>query len=172
MQKPQADEREHFLHRFGGVFEHSPWVAEGAYESGARLGWDIDQLHQTMCAVINNAGHEQQLALINIHPDLAGKLALADDLTESSREEQSSAGLNRLNLDEFARFTALNNAYKARFGFVFIMAVRGKSKDDILSAFEARLLNDQDHEFRTALGEIAKITRMRLDLISAEDIRP
>ena len=163
-----SDDRARFLARYASIFEYSPWIAEEAFDRGSAQQCDTaEALHQAMFRVIREAPAERQLALINVHPDLAGKLALADALTDDSRIEQSSAGLDRLSPDELARFTDLNNAYKARFGFVFIMAVRGKTKADILAAFEERLTHDPDREFRTALDEIAKISRMRLDALFA-----
>jgi OHCU decarboxylase len=109
-----------------------------------------------------NGADEQKRALILAHPDLAGRLALAKTLTAASTEEQASAGLDRLSADEIAKFTALNEAYRARFGFPFIMAVKGKSKADILAGFERRLQNDADAEIRTALAEIDRIAALRL----------
>ena len=161
-------DRARFLARYASVFEYSPWIAEEAFDRGLTRHCDTaEALHQAMFRVIREAPVERQLALISVHPDLAGKLALADALTEESRVEQSSAGLDRLGPDELARFTDLNNAYKARFGFVFIMAVRGATKADILAAFEQRLQHDYHREFQTALDEIAKISRMRLDALFA-----
>ena len=104
----------------------------------------------------------QKRALIVAHPDLAGKLGLAQGLTAESTQEQASAGLDRLTPDELAKLASLNDAYTARFGFPFIMAVKGKSKIDILAAFERRLLNDPDAEARTALPEIDRIAALRL----------
>ena len=103
-----------------------------------------------------------QLALINAHPDLAGRLAKAGRLTPDSTKEQASAGLDQLTDDERSRFTTLNDAYKARFGFPFIMAVKGRSKDEILAAFERRLKHDRTQELATALEEINRIALLRL----------
>ena len=109
-----------------------------------------------------NGADEQKRALILAHPDLAGRLALAKTLTTELIEEQASAGLDRLSPDEIAKFTALNEAYRARFGFPFIMAVKDKSKDDVLAGFRGRLHNDADAEIRTALAEIDRIAALRL----------
>lgn len=155
--------RADFIARFGGVFEHSPWVAEGAYDKG--LGAESDTaegLHADMAAVMRAAAKDRQLALINAHPDLAGKLHAAGRLTADSTREQASAGLDMLMDDERARFTALNDAYKARFGFPFILAVKGRTKAEILAAFETRLTHDREQEFATALNEIEKIALLRL----------
>ena len=155
--------RDDFIARFGGIFEHSAWVAEGAYDHG--LGPESDTpegLHTDMAAIMRAAAKERQLALINAHPDLAGKLHAAGRLTQDSTKEQSSAGLDMLTDAERRRFTELNDAYKARFGFPFILAVKGKTKADILQAFETRLHHSKEQEFATALEQIEKIALLRL----------
>ena len=149
--------------RFGGVFEHSPQVAEHAFAAG--LGPECDTaagLHAAMVAAMRAGSKVEKLALINAHPDLAGRLALAKQLTAESTGEQAQAGLDSLTPEELSRFTALNAAYKARFGFPFIMAVKGRTKAEIVAGFEARLSNDGDQELTTALGEIEKIARFRI----------
>ena len=161
--KPSTLGRTLFVERFGGVYEHSPWVAGSAHEAG--LGADADTaaglaaaLRQAMAAGPSDA----KLALINAHPDLAGKLALSRKLTAESTGEQAGAGLDRLSAEELARFTQLNDSYRARFGFPFIMAVKGKTKAAILTAFEERLKHDKTAEFDTALAEIDRIAALRL----------
>ncbi|WP_449228142.1 2-oxo-4-hydroxy-4-carboxy-5-ureidoimidazoline decarboxylase [Azospirillum argentinense] len=154
-------DRASFVARFGGVFEHSPWVAEGAWDAG-NLPDDTDGLHAAMVAVLRAADHDRKLALLNAHPDLAGRLALRGELTADSTAEQASAGLDRCTPEEFARFTDLNDAYKARFGFPFILAVKGRSRADILEAFETRLSNGPEEEFATALAQVERITWLRL----------
>ena len=151
-----------FVERFGGVYEHSPWIAQEAYDRGLSGADAAVALARRMAAVVAAAAHDKQLALINAHPDLSGKLAQAKLLTADSTAEQSSAGLDRLTADELAKFTQLNDAYKAKFGFVFIMAVRGRSKEDILGAFEQRLKNSVEDEFREALTQIDRIAELRL----------
>ncbi|MEY3552235.1 MAG: 2-oxo-4-hydroxy-4-carboxy-5-ureidoimidazoline decarboxylase [Pseudomonadota bacterium] len=160
--------REDFIARFGGIFEHSQWVAEGAYDRGLGAQSDTAEgLHAEMTAIMRAASRDMQLALINAHPDLAGKLHAAGRLTADSTKEQSSAGLNMLTDEERSRFTQLNDAYKARFGFPFIMAVKGRTKAEILAAFEKRIAHDKEQEFATALAEIEKIALLRLkDMIS------
>jgi OHCU decarboxylase len=153
-----------FVERYGGVYEHSPWVAELAYENGFTTRDDTPKgLAEAMAAALAQAPHARKMALINAHPDLAGKLALAGKLTSDSTEEQASAGLDRLSPEELARFTALNDAYVGKFGYVFIMAVRGKTKDDILHAFETRLANSPEQEFEIALDQINRIAALRLE---------
>ncbi len=155
--------RDAFLARFGGVFEHSAWVAEDAWDRRSAADCrTAPTLHAVMVAAMRDAARERQLALINAHPDLAGRLAMAGRLTPESTKEQQSAGLAFLTDEEKARFTELNDAYKARFGFPFIMAVKGRSKDEILEAFVRRLKHGADEEFATALDEIEKIALFRL----------
>lgn len=157
---------EEFVQRFGGIYEHSPWVAE---EAAAIIEEpvDIDVVAVVMADCVDNASSERQLELIRAHPDLAGKASIAGELTEDSGAEQASAGLDRCSPEEYQRFRILNEKYRARFGFPFVMAVRGSSRGDILAAFEARLGNDYDEEFETALAEIHKIARMRLDAVES-----
>jgi OHCU decarboxylase len=155
--------REAFVARFGGVFEHSPWIAERAHDAGLPADADTAAgLHRALCRVFRAASREEQLGVVRAHPDLAGRLALAGGLTKESTGEQASAGLDRCTPEELRRFTELNDAYKARFGFPFIMAVKGKSRAEILAAFERRLGHDQRTELETALAEIERIALLRL----------
>ena len=123
----------------------------------------VDALHAAMVSAVNDAGDNAQLALIRAHPDLAGKAALAGKLTAESTSEQKGAGLDRLTADEFARFHKLNDAYKDRFGFPFIFAVKGATKHMILEAFEARVKNDPGTEFAAAIAQVCRIFRFRLE---------
>ena len=153
-----------FMERFGTVWEHSPWVGEATLAAGLTRAEDSPAgLHAAMCRAMRSSTPAQQHALIMSHPDLAGKLAAAKMLTAESTEEQASAGLDHLTTDEKNRFTTLNEAYKARFGFPFIIAVKDNTKASIFSAFEARLENNTDQEFSTALVQIERIVRLRLD---------
>ena len=152
-----------FVDHFGGVFEHSPWVAEAAFDAGLDGACDTASgLHALMSRAMMAGSEEQKLALIMAHPDLAGRLARAGRLTAESTREQASAGLDQLTDEERARFTELNDAYKARFGFPFIMAVKGRSKGEIMDAFERRIAHDRTQEFATALMEISRIALLRL----------
>jgi OHCU decarboxylase len=153
-------DRDQFVAALGGVFEHSPWVTAGAWHE--RPFASRAALHEALCRVMYAAPGAQQLDLIRAHPDLAGKAAIDKMLTAASAGEQASAGLDRLSPDEFARFTALNNAYRERFGFPFIICVREHTKHSILDHFVARLDHTPDQEIGTALGEIAKIANIRL----------
>ena len=158
-----ADDRAVFVERFGGVFEHSPWIAEAAFDAGLpELPWTPEGLHAAMVLAMRAGSDEQKRALIAAHPDLAGRLAQAGHLTAASTQEQASAGLDLLSDAERQRFTALNEAYKAKFAMPFIMAVKGRAKDEILAAFEHRLNNDAAAEFATALSEIERIALLRL----------
>src|ERR1700761_2494574 len=152
--------RADFVARFGGVFEHSPWIAEAAYDEG--LPETAEALHRAFCAVLAEADEARKLALLRAHPSLAGKLALAGGLTASSSAEQASAGLDRCTPDELARFRSLNTAYEAKFGFPFIMAVRGVPREAVLAAFEQRIDNDRATEFATALAQVERIALLRL----------
>jgi OHCU decarboxylase len=156
--------REAFVACFGGIYEHSPWIAEAVWGS-AGPGTDCDTvagLAEAMAAALDAAPRGVKLALIRAHPDLAGKAAVAGELTADSASEQAGAGLDRCSPEEFARFQELNAAYKAKFGFPFIIAVRGLGRAEILDAFERRLGNGAEAEFATALGEINRIAAMRL----------
>ncbi|WP_313025041.1 2-oxo-4-hydroxy-4-carboxy-5-ureidoimidazoline decarboxylase [Pseudomonas lopnurensis] len=160
---PSRLDRDAFVAAFADIYEHSPWVAERAYEQGVDASLDdIDTLHQRMAGILLAASREEQLALINAHPDLAGKAAVRGELTASSTSEQAGAGIHECSAEEFARFTALNDAYKARFGFPFIKAVKGSNRHQILAAFEERIHNAPEQEFTTALAEINKIALFRL----------
>jgi 2-oxo-4-hydroxy-4-carboxy-5-ureidoimidazoline decarboxylase len=156
-----AMDRAAFVKRFGSIFEKSPWVAEKAWEK--RPFASLDDLHAAMVAVAKNAPASQQLALLQSHPDLAGKEAKAGTMTASSVAEQASAGLNTLSSDEFAELSGLNAAYRAKFGFPFIIAVRMYTKEGIFFEFKRRLKNDTQTEFANDLQNVYIITRLRLD---------
>lgn len=149
-----------FVVALGDVFEHAPWVAEAAAKR--RPFTTVAELHQAMLDVVRNASSDWRIAFIGGHPELAGKLARAGDMTDESRAEQGSLGLDRLSDEEFARFGDLNGQYRARFGFPFIICVRRHTRDSILANFERRLANSRDAEEATALAEIGHITRLRL----------
>ena len=149
-----------FVAALGHLYEHSPWVAEETY--ARRPFQDLDSLHAALCATMLAAPVDRQRALIRAHPDLAGRLAQAGQLTADSTKEQAAAGLDRLTPDEAAEITRLNDAYKARFGFPFIICARLNAKSTILQAMRTRVSSTPQAEHSTALGEIAKIARLRL----------
>lgn len=154
-------DRAAFTAALGHLFEHSPWVAD---ETWARKPFrDAAQLHAELCATMRAASRERRLALIRAHPDLAGRFAQQQQLTAESTREQASAGLNELTAGELADFQKLNAAYLARFGFPFIICARLSNKSAILAAMQSRIANSPEAEFATALGEIEKIARLRLD---------
>lgn len=161
--------REDFIARFGGVFEHSPFIAERAYDRGLIfVPLTARGVHQAMVSVFREASQEERLAVLRAHPDLAGKLAIAGELTEDSRQEQAGAGLDRLSPQEHARFTELNTTYTEKFGFPFIIAVKGLDKDDILGAFERRIGNNLADEFETACAQVERIASLRLSALLPE----
>ncbi|WP_430439620.1 2-oxo-4-hydroxy-4-carboxy-5-ureidoimidazoline decarboxylase [Shinella sp.] len=156
-------DRADFLARFGGVFEHSPFIAERALDAGTvALPLTAEGVHAVLAAAFRRASKAEQLGVLRAHPDLAGKLAIAGELTEDSRNEQAGAGLDRLSPADHARFTELNTAYMEKFGFPFIIAVKGLTKDDILAAFEARIGNVATVEFETAKKQVERIALLRL----------
>jgi 2-oxo-4-hydroxy-4-carboxy-5-ureidoimidazoline decarboxylase len=155
-----ALDREAFVALLGGIFEHSPWVAAAAWE--VRPFASTDSLHAAMVAAVDRAGEARQLELLRAHPELAGKAAIRGELTDDSAQEQASAGLDRCSPEEFARLQALNATYNAKFGFPFIVAVKGLDRAGVLQQFAARLEHDPAAEFREALAQVAKIARLRL----------
>ena len=158
-----------FVKRYGSIYEHSPWVAERVKLLLEDSPADAELLVSLMADCVDNASVETQLELIRAHPDLAGKAQVAGELTADSTEEQSKAGLDQCTADEYEKFQSLNAAYKEKFDFPFIMAVRESNRSQILDAFASRLENDYSAEFETALQEIHKIARLRL--IALEDSR-
>lgn len=153
-------DRGDFTAALGHLFEHSPWVAKETWPR--RPFRDAAHLHAELCATLQAAGSERQLALIRAHPDLAGRLALAGQLTAASTREQASAGLDRMSAEELATFQKLNDDYRARFGFPFVICARLNARAAILEAMEARRRNSPEKEQAAALGEIEKIAWLRL----------
>lgn len=161
--RPSRMDREAFIQAFGGIFEHSPWIAERAFE--LELGPAHDSaigLHNALARMFRSATEPERLGVLNAHPDLAGRLALAKRLTSESTAEQASAGLDALTDDERLFFTSNNQAYVEKFGFPFIIAVKGLSRHEIMNAFTTRLANDRETEFDTACHQVERIARLRL----------
>ncbi|WP_211201080.1 2-oxo-4-hydroxy-4-carboxy-5-ureidoimidazoline decarboxylase [Kaistia sp. 32K] len=154
-------DEEAFVTRFGDIAEHSPWVAEEA--GRARPYPDREAMVAAFADAVLQADEDAQRALLLAHPDLAGRAAIAGELAPESRSEQAGAGLDRMTADEYARFSRLNAVYSDRFGIPFILAVKGATKDQVLAAFEARLDNPADIEFATALTQVQRIIRFRLE---------
>ena len=162
-ERPSSMDRARFVERFGGVFEHSPWVADRAFD--LELGPAHDSatgLHNALCRVFRSASAEERLGVLTAHPDLAGKLAQAKRLTADSSREQASAGLDALTDAERAEFQQMNSAYVARHGFPFIIAVRDNTKASILAAFQTRLAHDRATELATACAQVERIAALRL----------
>ena len=150
-------DRDTFVATYGRLFEHSPWVAEAAYEKGPFA--DDEEVYAALREAMYEAPRERQLALVRAHPDLAGRVRM----TEASAREQAGAGLDRLSPDEYEAFMRANAAYRERFGMPFVICVGEHDKASILAAAEARVQNDPDQELQTALEEVAKIARLRLE---------
>jgi OHCU decarboxylase len=152
--------REEFTRVVGPVFEHSPWIAETTWPQ--RPFGSVEELHRALCETVRAAGEARQLALIRAHPDLVGRAALAGTLTRESAGEQASAGLENLTPGEIELFQKSNAAYRAKFGFPFVICARLNKKEAILNGFKVRLHNSSAQEIQTALGEIFKIAELRL----------
>lgn len=152
--------RSEFVAHFGFLFEHSSWVVEAAADH--RPFADLAAMETAMNRVVEEAGGERRLELLRAHPELAGKAAIDRTLTEASAAEQASAGLDRLTPEEYARFHALNDAYRERFGFPFIVCVRLTDKAGVLAQMSERLANSREAEIATALSEVSKIVHLRL----------
>ncbi|SFL18655.1 allantoinase PuuE [Shimia haliotis] len=161
--RPSEMDKQTFVSEFGGIFEHSPWIAEGAFD--LELGPTHDNalgVHSALARVFRSSSEEQRLGVLVAHPDLAGKLAEAKRLTAESTAEQASVGLDALTDEERAMFTELNTAYVAKFGFPFIIAVRDNTKATITEAFKRRINNDRDAEFAEACRQVERIAELRL----------
>jgi OHCU decarboxylase len=156
-----AADRATFVAAIGFAFEHSPWIADATWDR--RPFADLDDLHTALVDVLVQAPEARRIELIAAHPDLAGRVAREGRLTAASRDEQAAAGLDRLTPAELARFEAANAAYRGRFGFPFVICAREHDKSSILAALERRAGNDREAEIATALEEIAKIARLRLE---------
>ena len=160
---PSEMDRETFVAEFGGMFEHSPWIAEGAFD--LELGATHDNaagIHNALARVFRNASEEQRLGVLTAHPDLAGKLAAAGRLTKESTAEQAGAGLDLLTDEERETFQNLNAGYVERHGFPFIIAVKDNTKSSIVEAFHRRIKNDRDTEFSEACRQVERIAELRL----------
>jgi 2-oxo-4-hydroxy-4-carboxy-5-ureidoimidazoline decarboxylase len=168
--RPSTLSEAQLLARFGSVYEHSPWIVATAFSEGLSTIDDApDAFALKLAAIVDHAGRDRQLALLRAHPELAGRLAVRGELTAESKVEQASARLDQCTPEEFRRFTELNRTYNERFGFPFIVAVRGLTRQTILAAFELRVGNSPEVEFNAALGEVHKIARLRLEAMASRD---
>jgi OHCU decarboxylase len=167
--RPSRMDRDEFVGKFGGIFEHSPWIAERAFD--LELGPAHDSaggLHNALARMFRSASEDERLGVLKAHPDLAGKLAQAKRLTAESTAEQASAGLDALTDAERETFTHLNAAYVEKFGFPFIIAVKDNTKASILAAFQVRIDSDRATEFATACRQVERIAELRLkDILPA-----
>ncbi len=161
MDEINALSTEAFVARFGFLFEHSPWIVERA--AADRPFSDVDAMHAALMQVVADAGNGVQLALLRAHPQLADKVAVAEGLTAESAAEQASAGLDQLSPEEFDTFHRRNAAYAGRFGFPFIICVRLTDKAGILAAMAERIRHTPEQERATAMAEVGKIVRLRLE---------
>jgi OHCU decarboxylase len=166
-QRPSLMAKDEFVNAFGGIFEHSHWIAERAFE--LEIGAAHDSaigMHNALARIFRSASEVERLQVLKAHPDLAGKLAAAKRLTQESTQEQASAGLDALTDVERTQFQMLNSAYTDKFGFPFIIAVRGMDKSQILAAFEQRITHDRATEFNTACKQVEKIALLRLQALN------
>jgi 2-oxo-4-hydroxy-4-carboxy-5-ureidoimidazoline decarboxylase len=171
LEQLNAANMDDFVATLGSVYEHSPWVA--AAVAGQRPFASLASLNAAMAAAVRAAPPAQRLALIELHPDLAGKGVRAGDITAESKSEQGGAGLDRLSDTEYALFQQLSEAYRQKFTIPFIVCVRRHTKDSILRQYERRLQNTPEAETETALGEIFRIAALRLsDRVKAPDELP
>ena len=163
---PSETTRRAFLDAFGGVYESSPWIADSVWADGVTSDHDTTAgLYRAMRKVVEHADETTQLALLQAHPDLAGRLAMQGRLTAESESEQESAGLDHCTPAEFEEFHMLNARYRKKFGFPFILAVRGRNRQYILESFRRRVENDRDAEFAEALEQVHRIALLRLEAL-------
>ena len=163
LNRPSEMDRDTFVAEFGGIFEHSPWIADGAFDLELGPTHDTAQgVHQMLARIFRSADADKRLGVLTAHPDLAGKLAEAKRLTAESTAEQASVGLDSLTDDERATLTAMNTEYTSKFGFPFIIAVRDNTKASIMEAFKRRISNDRDTEFTEACRQVERIAELRL----------
>lgn len=155
-----------FLARYGGLYEHSPWIADLAWQTlQSEKTVTVDALRDRLKRIVDNSSHEQKLELLRAHPELAGKAAIDGELTAESTGEQASARLDLCSKEEFDQFQSLNTQYNEKFGFPFILAVRGRNRAEILAAFRQRVNNTESDEFDTALAQVHQIASLRLDAL-------
>lgn len=157
-----------FVGAFGGVYEHSPWVAERAWPA-VRPESSVDSIVAAMRQAVEDAGYQAQLTLLQAHPDLGQRLGVRDELTSESQSEQTDAGLDACSPEEYEEFQRLNLQYRETFGFPFILAVRGFDRAGILEQFRLRIENSRPAEFRTALEQVHRIACLRIEDIVAGD---
>src|ERR1700716_472693 len=161
--------KDDFVAALANIFEYSPWIAEQV--AAARPYAGVKALLAAMKDAVDRAPAEQQMTLIKAHPDLANKTQRAAARTAESSAEQNSLGLDRLSDAEFEAFERVNNAYRTKFGFPYIVCVRRHTKDSVLRDFERRLPNDVATETQASINEICRIAALRLDQLVVSDDR-
>jgi len=162
--QPSSMNRAEFVAVFCDIFEHSPWIAGQAWNSGLDSRHDCAEgLHQVFAGVIHAADEDQKLSLLRSHPELAIGVAGREELTAASQAEQQAAGLDQCSREEFLEFRQLNESYRGRFGFPFIMAVKGYGRHEILQAMRTRLANTREQEFQAALEQVIRIGLFRIE---------
>jgi len=153
-----------FVAAFGDIFEHSTWIANQVWDSGLNANHDSAAgLHSAFADAIHAADRQQKISLLRAHPELGLGIASAVDLTAASQAEQQGAGLDQCSADEFAEFQRLNESYRARFGFPFIMAVKGYRRGEILEVFRKRMDNTRKQELQTAVEQVIRIGLFRIE---------
>jgi len=160
---PKSYNQRSFVEKFGGLYEHSPWVAEQVWSNIDINNITFDALSNHLRLTVEKASDDQKLVLLRAHPELAGKAATEGKLTRESTDEQSRARLDLCSPSEYEKFQQLNSAYNDKFKFPFIMAVRNSTRSEILAAFESRLNNSWQEEFATALEQVHQIAKLRLE---------
>jgi len=167
---PSHMNRDEFSDVFGGVYEHSPWIAEAVYADGLTGAQDtVAGLHDSLRTVVDEADDDKKRALLRAHPDLAGRLAVTGELTAESTSEQASAQLDKCTPEEFTEFQSLNDRYNEAFGFPYILAVRGRNRQEILEDFRSRVDNDAEAEFAQALKQVHRIALLRIESLFQEN---
>lgn len=167
LQQINALDRDAFAEALGSLFEGPPWIVTEAW--ARRPFADREALYRTLVDVMRTAPRQRQVALLRAHPDLVGRAALAGTLSRDSTAEQAAAGLNRLSPEDITAFQRLNGEYRTKFDFPFIVCARENTKETILAGFGARLPHSRDEEIGIALGEVAKICRLRLDALVRDE---
>lgn len=162
---PSSLTRPAFIARFGGVYEHNPWIAAAVFDNKT-VADTVEALADALRAVVETAPEDAQLTLLRAHPDLAGRLAIDGGLTDNSTAEQAAAGLDRCTSAQYEAFRQLNAAYRSRFDFPFIIAVRDVSREAILERFAERLGNNRATELREALDQVHRIAYLRLEALA------
>ena len=170
MTEVKVKSKDHFFDLFGDIYEDSLWIAEKLWADGKSFSnIDISKVGLLLRKIVDDTSKGNKLLLLRAHPDLAGKLAIAGKLSDASTYEQETADLGNCTQEEFKQFENFNKQYKLKFGFPFILAIRGYHRTEILNIFEQRLKNEYNKEFQTALEEVHRIAKLRLEDIKLQE---